>query len=351
MKKNILIDCERMRYPFTGLYTFCNQLVKSLLPELSAAEQLTIYGPASLEKVFGPRAHYDHHHAYHKLLAPAAKGVDCWHATHQGTDYFPRNKRTKLVLTVHDINFMHEHTKTAAKQKSYLAKLRLKAERADHMVFISDFVKNDFSRYIPLNDKPVSVIYNGCETATVAISEKPATAPDAPFIFALGLITAKKNFHVLPALLVNNDLKLVIGGSVQQQEYRKQIEAAARKQGVADRVIFTGAISEQDKQWYYQHCTAFAFPSIAEGFGLPAVEAMRYGKPVFLSDQTSLPEIGGNAAFYFTDFDAAAMQEVFSGGMRQYQEQSMEKMIRQHAAKFSWSDTAKQYLDVYRQLY
>lgn len=339
-----------MRYPFTGLYTYCHQLGKHLMQELAAEEQLTIYGPAALQKVFGPRAHYYPCHAYHKFLAPAARGVDCWHATHQGTDYLPRNKNTRLVLTVHDINFMHEQTKTAAKQKSYLAKLRLKAERADHIVFISDFVKNDFSRHLPLNNKPVSVIYNGCETATVAISEKPATAPDTPFIFALGLITAKKNFHVLPALLVNNDLKLVIGGSVQQKDYQRQIASAAKKLGVADRVIFIGAISEQDKQWYYQHCIAFAFPSIAEGFGLPAVEAMRYGKPVFLSDQTSLPEIGGAAAFYFTSFDAAAMQEVFANGMRQYEAQSMEKMIRHHAARFSWYNTAKQYLDVYRQL-
>ena len=339
-----------MRYPFTGLYTYCHQLGKHLLQELATEEQLTIYGPAELEKVFGPRAEYYHRHAYHKLLSPAAKQIDCWHATHQGTEYFPRNKKTRLVLTVHDINFMHEQTKTAAKQKSYLSKLRIKAERADHLVFISEFVKKDFFSHIPLNNKPASVIYNGCETDTVTISEKPATAPDTPFIFALGLITAKKNFHVLPALLVNNDLKLVIAGSAQQKAYQQEIVSAAQKLGVSDRVVFTGAVTEEDKQWYYQHCTAFAFPSIAEGFGLPAVEAMRYGKPVFLSDKTSLPEIGGDAAFYFTSFDPEAMQKVFAEGMRQYEMTPMEKRIRQHAAQFSWSNTARQYLNLYRQL-
>ena len=59
---------------------------------------------------------------------------------------------------------------------------------------------------------------------------------------------------------------------------------------MADRVIIAGPVSADDKNWYYANCEAFAFPSLAEGFGLPVIEAMNHGKPVFLSRLTALPE-------------------------------------------------------------
>jgi len=62
-------------------------------------------------------------------------------------------------------------------------------------------------------------------------------------------------------------------------------------------VSLLGTISESDKIFYYKNCLAFAFPSLREGFGFPVLEAMTFGKPVFLSNKTSLPEIGGSHAF------------------------------------------------------
>src|SRR5258708_8638554 len=111
-----------------------------------------------------------------------------------------------------------------------------------------------------------------------------------------------------------------------------------------------GAITEAEKAWDLRNCMALAFPSVAEGFGLPVIEAMYYGKPVFLSDQTSLPEIGGSEAYYFTDFDPAAMQEVFSQGMTDYQRPGKAEKIRQRALSFSWDQAAQGYLNVYRKL-
>ena len=73
----------------------------------------------------------------------------------------------------------------------------------------------------------------------------------------------------------------MIAGVTHQPWYQRKIEEEAKRLGVTERVIFTGAISENDKYWYYQNCTAFVFPSIAEGFGLPVIEAMYFGKPVF----------------------------------------------------------------------
>ena len=93
----------------------------------------------------------------------------------------------------------------------------------------------------------------------------------------------KKNFHVLPRILKGNDYRLVIAGNISSNSYCAEILEQAREWGVESRVTITGPVSEPVKQWYLQNCDAFVFPSIAEGFGLPVIEAMRYGKPIFTS--------------------------------------------------------------------
>ena len=92
------------------------------------------------------------------------------------------------------------------------------------------------------------------------------------------------------------------------------------------------------------------FPSIGEGFGLPVIEAMWFGKPVFLSTATCLPEIGGEAAYYFESFDPDDMQAVFEKGMQHYCQTQPQELIKQRAASFSWDKAAKEYTEIYRQL-
>ena len=83
---------------------------------------------------------------------------------------------------------------------------------------------------------------------------------------------------------------------------------------------------------------------------MPVIEAMFHGKPVFISDRTSLPEVGGDAAYYFRSFDPDAMQEVFKNGMKDYVENNPVDKIKQQAAKFNWNTCAEEYIDVYKQM-
>ena len=112
-----------------------------------------------------------------------------------------------------------------------------------------------------------------------------------------------------------------------------------------------GRITEKEKSWYFNHCRAFAFPSVSEGFGLPVVEAMSCGKPLFLSELTALPEIGGDVSFYFKDFNPLHMQQVFDAGMLSYITKDMAVKIRERSRHFCWHRAARQYLEVYRSLY
>jgi len=84
---------------------------------------------------------------------------------------------------------------------------------------------------------------------------------------------------------------------------------------------------------------------------LPVTEAMSVGKPVFLSHRTALPEIGSNMAFYFHNFSESHIQQVFTKGMKEYEENKMQQAIQKHCENFSWDKAANEYLDVYRSLY
>ena len=142
----------------------------------------------------------------------------------------------------------------------------------------------------------------------------------------------------------------MISGITESEPYKQKIIAEAKKYGVENRVMFTGSVSENDKQWYLKNCKAFVFPSISEGFGLPVLEAMYFGKPVILSTCTSLPEIGGEVAYYFSDFDPTNMNIVLEKSLHHYSINQPMDLIKNRAVAFSWDDAAQKYLNIYRTL-
>lgn len=354
MVHNIFIDLERMKYPHTGLYHFSKQLGTALAAQQQPDEMFHFYMPDQLAGLFGNQVKYIAQKSFHKFFLPAPSRFQVWHATQQGTEYYPIGARVKKVLTIHDINFMYDDNKSADKKKKYLNKLKQKVNSADCITTVSAFALQDVQQHIDLSGKMVHVIHNGCNISAAqdVPAQPPAQVPSGRFLFTIGTITDKKNFHVLPALLAGNHFQLIIAGVTQSESYKARIVAEAEKHGVRDRVIFTGPVAENDKLWYLQQCTAFVFPSLAEGFGLPVIEAMHFGKPVFLSPLTSLPEIGGSAAWYFPSFDKEAMQQTLENGLEHYHTHpTTADTIREQAARFSWVNAASQYREVYRSLW
>jgi glycosyltransferase involved in cell wall biosynthesis len=161
----------------------------------------------------------------------------------------------------------------------------------------------------------------------------------------------KKNFHsLLPLLQQDDDMELLIAGRDDDTEYLSYLIDTARDLGVENKLRILGSISENEKAWYFENCYAFTSPSVAEGFCMPVAEAMSVGKPLFLSNKTALPEIGGNVAFYFSDFKPSQMKQTFMDGMSIYKETNMRDAIKRRGADFCWEKSAREYLDVYRSL-
>lgn len=354
MVNRIVFDCERMKYANTGLYQYCLNLGSHLCREADPLqEEIAYFTPPGRQDLFAPGSRHIIQADLFKFIMPDLRDYQVWHATYQGTAYVPvHNKKIKLVLTVHDLNFMHDQSKSTRKKQRYLHQLQKLINRSDAIVCVSDFTRSDLDRYCKLSGKPVHVIRNGTNSLDIPELHRHSYKPTRSFIFSLGTITLKKNFHTLLSLLQpHNNFELVIAGRIDDAGYHQFILNTAERMGISGRIRMPGQISENEKSWYFNNCCAFAFPSMAEGFGLPVAEAMSVGKPLFLSHRTALPEIGGNVAFYFKDFSSSHMNETFEKGMIDYAEHNMQEAIMKKGLEYCWSAAAKEYLDIYRSLY
>lgn len=354
MKNQIIFDCERMKYENTGLFHFCLNLGKHINAVINPhIEALTFYTPQNRHHLFGENSKHITQHSFHKIVMPNLNQYKIWHATYQDSYYLPfRNKNIKVILTIHDLNFLYDNAKTASKKQRYLNRLQMLINRADVIVCISEYTKKDVLQHCRLQNKPLHVIYNGTNTLQTPALCKKSYKPLKPFIFSIGTITRKKNVHsLLP--IVNNDrsMELVIAGRPDDKEYYNQIVNTAYKMGIQNNVHLVGQVSENEKSWYFNNCNAFALPSLAEGFGLPLTEAMSAGKPLFLSNKTALPEIGGKVAFYFDNFEPAHMLQVYTEGIGEYKKNGLRNKIINRGKTFNWENAAMEYLEIYRSLY
>lgn len=349
-KKNIIFEAERMKYPFTGLYYYCKFLGTNIAQQLNRDNyNFNSYLPKNEFGIFGNTTNYIKQKSTHKFYLPLNFKQGIWHNTYQSSNYIPSNAKLKILLTIHDLNFLYDDNKNNLKKKKYLQYIQHLIKKSAHIVAISKSTLKDVQQHLDLTNIPTSVIYNGCSLKHLNNLTFPIYKPTKPFLFTIGTITEKKNFHVLPALIVNNNMQLIIAGVTNSEDYKNKIIAEAKKHGVEDRVIFVGAIDENDKQWYYKNCIAFVFPSVAEGFGLPVIEAMSFGTLTILSKRTCLPEIGDTAAFYFDNFDDKIMQQNLENALINYNEIRKQKII-ERANLFSWEKAAKEFIEVYNKI-
>ena len=350
-KKRIMFDAERMKYAHTGLYHFCLQLGKHILNNCPNNREINFFYNNKAPKFFGDFANYTNQYSLQKFFRPSFRGFDIWHATFQLTAYLPRLKKIKVISTIHDLNFLKEE-KSPSRTATYLKKIQKLIDRSEEIVAISNYVKKDIIENCDLKGKTVHVIYNG-NNINQEIAEKENAAPliNGDYLYTLGTINKKKNFHVLLYLLLENNLKLVISGIVHEPEYLEKIQQIANELGVADRVILTGSITEEQKYNYLKHCAVFCFPSFAEGFGLPVIEAMSFGKKVLLSTYTCLPEIGGNEAFYLEETTEEYMTDFGKNKiMKLIEAPTREAEIKEWANQFSWEKAAQSYWAIYEKM-
>ena len=274
------------------------------------------------------------------------------HAIHRNCHRIPAADRAPFVLTIHDMHLLHEKPE---RRKHSLMRLQQLADRASAVGFISEFAKREASEHINFGGAQLQVIHNGVDKP--ASPQKPKwfahieNNETRPFLLSVAQLVSHKNYHIMPAVMRRlPEFNFVIAGR-KKKNYVPQIEEAARKEGVGARVVMPGRVSDGEKAWLLEHCAGFVFPSLREGFGMPVVEALHFGKPVFCFTNTALPEVGGEHAFYWRDDSPQTMAELIQTTLADEQHQSGKAKARMEwAARFSWRNNAAAYLDIYRQL-
>jgi glycosyltransferase involved in cell wall biosynthesis len=214
-----------------------------------------------------------------------------------------------LVMTVHDLIPLTHARLLPRSRKARLRPLwkswmRLQIARADAVVAVSRHTADEAGRLLGAPAPKVRVVHNPVRTWGAV--EPPGhfrrrLGLDGRIVSCVGRADPYKNIlglvRALPALLRRvPDARLVIAGPSDPRYPEAGREA--KRLGVAARVRFTGWLSDADLGALYGASEVFAFPSLAEGFGLPPLEAMRFGTPVVASRCGALPETLGDAALY-----------------------------------------------------
>lgn len=270
---------------------------------------------------------------------------DVFHPTYYDPYFLQHLGGKPYVLTVHDMIYEIFFPE----EKKSIDWKRQAVEAADSIVTVSETTRRDVLRFYDLDPSQVEVIHLG---APSILTGEPIVSPHARYVLYIGNRTAYKNYSAFveglaPLLKRDPSLNVVCGGGppFNQGELR-DIE----KLGIGRQVRHV-MVTEESLPELYRNALAFVFPSLYEGFGLPALEAMANLCPAILSDRASLPEVGGSAALYFDPEDSDGMRSVVESVI--YDQDCRADMVRRgraRAAEFPWDRTADEYKAIYREL-
>ncbi len=313
---------------------------------------------------------------FQKLLARpkidlALGGVDVFWSPH--FNFTSLSKNTKKVVTVHDLSFLRYPEFFSARKNFWHKALGIKKtlQSSDIIIAVSENTKNDIIELLKIPSEKIKVIYSGNNIcAEKELSDNvPASETKAQsdiitknkltgrLILYLGTIEPRKNIATLIEayndLRLKNpefsDLKLVLAGACgwkNKKIYKKWNESPFKED-----IVFLGYISQSERDILYSKSLVFVYPSFYEGFGFPPLEAMSHGLPVICSNVSSLPEVVGSAALMINPFKALEITDALETIIND--EPFREMLIKkgyERSKLFTWEKTAKEYLEVFRDL-
>jgi glycosyltransferase involved in cell wall biosynthesis len=308
--------------------------------------------------------------------------ADVFWATYQFVPYFFRHKN--IILTVHDLTQLRiGNVKSMADKKeawknnklgvikdkirklpfsllpnSLLIRIlnffgiRSAVKRAKKITVTSKYVRDDVVDYFKIKDKD-SVFMAACAGVILGKDqvkhEQVSAVKGKDFLFYIGTDFAHKNLGILlDAMLVlkktKPELQLVFAGK-KDRNYLA-IEERAEGLGLEDNIHVLGFVSEGQKLWLFKNAKLYVFPSLSEGFGIPALEAMAYGLPVVASNKTAIPEVCGDAAAYFDPEDPDSIAKTILNVLGD--EKLRARMIKEGYNRnqfYNWSDSARAILN------
>ncbi len=348
MDKKVLIDLRYLGIScgFGELCSYYGNYLKDNPKKIEGLD-ITVLVPKSYVNKFGNHIKYLTVKRIYKIFPFLFPRFDVWHNTTQQAKYSSTNRHTKKILSIHDLNFIYEKSKAKASRR--LNRLQEYINSSEILTFISQFTENEVRQHLNIENKKTVINYVGIRDIRFEKSKEPHFLINnaRKFLFAISKITNKKNFHVLlDTMKLLPQYDLYICGNV-ESKYAQEMQQRIKAENISN-IIMPGEISFDEKIWMYKNCYGFLFPSLFEGFGMPIIEAMQFGKPVFSSNCTSLPEVGSIYSFYFENFKPEYMATFINEHISSFYEDTnrIEEQI-----KYSLSYTLERHMSKYLELY
>lgn len=283
-------------------------------------------------------------------------GIDLLHSTHHTLPL--RRVRAQRVVTIHDVTFLRMPERYPPARRLYMRTMtRVSARAADAIIVPSQTVRDDVVRLLAVPAGRVTVVYEAAAAQYTPVEAATARAVagrygmDGPYVLSVGSLEPGKNrtrlIRAMRALREDSiDARLLIVG--QRAWGYEADEVLAREPAMAGAVRFAGFVPAEDMPALYSGATAFAMPSLYEGFGLPVLEAMACGTPVLTSNVSATAEVAGDAALLVDPMSLGAIRD----GLRRLltDNQLRERLHaagRGRAAQFSWQRAARETRTVY----
>lgn len=271
----------------------------------------------------------------------------------------------KTIPVFHDA-FFFENPEHYGKLWLWLYKLTAipAAKRSPFVITPSEYAKKRINYFTHIVNEKLVVIYEGPKELSNGENINDVNPLNkfsllqGNYILHVGTMFKRKN---IPALIqafskVKDtnypDLKLVLAGSTSPASVESdhaQILLAIEKNNLQEDVIFTGYLTDKALAQLYKNAFIYVFPSLNEGFGIPVLEAFKYDLPVLVSNTTSLPEVGGDAALQFDPFNVDDIYIKIKTVLDNPQlRESMIIKGRERLKQFSWEKAALELMDVFR---
>jgi glycosyltransferase involved in cell wall biosynthesis len=281
-----------------------------------------------------------------------------------GTNFKAQNYGQRVsIISIHDLWLTRnpQYSKKMFGQSLSTWKLGRRAWRAQKVITGSYFSAREIHEVFGVSLQNISVIHNGCspemyvdrDEGRFRDLQRRLGLPDRPYLLFLGGAEPRKNHRLLfrafaQSKRLQKEFSLLAIGNVESRG--DNLLRTAREYGIGDHVQCPGFVPDNDLRLLYSFAEVFVFPSLYEGFGFPAVEAMACGAPVVLTDNTSLPEVGGDAAWYVSPWDSEQLTDCLERLVfDKIQRQQMTEMGLQQAGQFTWEKTARETLAVYQE--